>query len=313
MKTDNYHELVDRIHRLEIDGVLSAVNASKLNGMKPPLYNRYRILPKQVDLSHLKDEINYQFPIHFNRSFYLSNLKRYKQDKPYIQKLIQFYRNKQEELKIPMSINERSFSIFGEEKFLKNGSGQMILKNLGLELNTLNIYLTPEPFVYFSKNKNYNQTVLIIENKDTWYTIRRLMIEGKSCFLGVNIDTVIYGAGKRIEKSLEEYEYTVEEYLLEPKQMLYWGDFDYEGILIYERLVNRYRNKFVISLFKEAYLHMMELSQSIQLPASKEKQNHNIGQLFLNELKPIDDRIIQVLEQGYYIPQEIINYKELSE
>jgi hypothetical protein len=126
------------------------------------------------------------------------------------------------------------------------------------------------------------------------------MLEGQKLFLGEEIHSIIYGCGKNIEKSLEEYKYTVEDYLLKPIKMLYWGDIDYEGIGIYERLKRRYSGIFDIELFKEAYIAMVKLSEKICLPSSSEKQNKNIEKLFLEELKPYEGKIIKLLEEGVY-------------
>lgn len=312
-KIDNYLKLVELVKSQVTEGALSEVKSSKSNGMNPSLYNKYRVNPKVEDLTFLKEDINYNFPLNFNRGFYLNNLKRYELDKEYIAKLADYFRNYKDQLSIPMSINERSFHIWGIEKFLKEGSGQSILKNLGLFLENLNIYLTPEPFVYFSVRRDRNQKVLIIENKDTWYTIRKLMIEGQTKFLGEGIDTIIYGAGKNIEKSLEEYEYTVEEYLLNPSRVLYWGDIDYEGIGIYERLKKRYSGIFNIELYKNAYIIMLQLAEDRDLQACSEKQNKNIDKIFLREMAPYEEKILNMLQEGVYIPQEIVNYSVLRE
>lgn len=312
-KIDSYPKLVEKVNLLVHEGILSAVKSSKSNGMSPPLYNRYRVNIKEKDLTFLKDEINYSFPLNFNRDYYLNNLEKYQRDKEYIEKLANYFRTNKPNLDIPMAINERSFGIWGQEKFLKEGSGQSILKNLGLSLADLNTYATPEPFVYFSCNKDRNQNVLIIENKDTWYTMRKLMIHGQYSFLGQAVDTIIYGSGKNIEKSLEEYEDTVEEYLLNPAKVFYWGDIDYEGIGIYERLKKRYSRTFNIELFQSSYVAMVKLAEGLILPESRENQNKNIDSVFLDEMTPYGERILQLLQRGCYIPQEIVNYHVLKE
>lgn len=312
-KIDNYKKLVELVNSLVAEGTLKEVKSSKANGMTPPLYNKYRVTPGEKDLSFLRDDINYRFPLSFNRDYYLNNLQKYHRDKEYIEQLAFYLRNNKEQLSLPMAINERSFAIWGQEKFLKDGSGQSILKNLGLSLTDLNIYLTPEPFVYFSSNKDNNQNVLIIENKDTWYTMRKLMIEGQATFLGQLVDTIIYGSGKNIEKSLAEYQDTVEEYLLKPATVLYWGDIDYEGIAIYERLKKRYAGAFKIDLYKNAYLTMVELAKGRILPQSSEKQNKNLQDIFLAEMSPHDQGILLLLQRGRCVPQEIVNYHVLKE
>ncbi|MDV3426496.1 MAG: DUF2220 family protein [Bacillota bacterium] len=310
---DDYIKLTEFINSLINEGILCVVKTSGLNGMNPPLYNKYRAADKKENLDSILSEINYNFPIEFQREYYLNNIKKYMLDKVYLEKLILFYREKRESLMMPMSINERSFAIWGEEKFLKDGRGQSILKNIGISIDALNIYRTPEPFVYFSLNKSKNQVVLIIENKDTWYTLRKLMIEGKNTFLGERIDTIIYGAGKNIEKSLEEYEYTVEKYLLNPAEVYYFGDLDFEGIAIYERVNKKYRNKLNIQLYKSGYQAMIMLSRKVQLSKCSEKQNKNIGEVFLSDMEPYRSEILSILRGGFYIPQEIVNYMVLKE
>ena len=317
-KIDSYPKLVELVQLLMDEGSLCPVKSSRSNGMSPPLYNKYRVKAKENDLKFLADEINYAFPVSFHRDYYLNNLEKYQSDREYILKLAAYLRSAQKnsqgqgKLDLPMAINERSFDIWGQEKFLKEGGGQSILKNLGLSPEDLNIYATPEPFVYFSCTKDRNQRVLIIENKDTWYTMRRLMIEGQRSFLGQAVDTIIYGSGKNIEKSLAEYEHTVEEYLLNPSRVWYWGDIDYEGIGIYERLKQRYTGTFKIELFKESYLAMVERAEGRKLPDCKEKQNKNIHGIFFEEMIPYGERIVQLLDQGFYIPQEIVNYQVLK-
>jgi len=311
-KIDNYSTLVELINTQVGCGALKEVKGSKSNGMTPFLYNKYRVNFKEEDLTSLEEDINYKFPLNFNREFYLNNLKKYAADKEYIESLALYFRVQKSELAVTMSINERSFGIWGIEKFLKDGNGGSILRNLGLSLENLNVYKTPEPFVYFSCKRLMNQKVLIIENKDTWYTIRKLMLKGQVAFLGETVDTIIYGCGKNIEKSLEEYDYTVEEYLLKPSKVLYWGDIDYEGISIYERLKKRYSPRFNIELFRNAYITMVNLAEGRNMPRYKEKQNKNIDKIFLAEIMPYEEKILKLFQRGVYVPQEIVNYNVLK-
>lgn len=46
--------------------------------------------------------------------------------------------------------------------------GKTILKHCGLSEDKLNFYTTSEPFAYYTVHKQVTQTVLIIENKDTF-------------------------------------------------------------------------------------------------------------------------------------------------
>jgi hypothetical protein len=312
-KLYDYKDLIDFITMKKQQDELLEVSSSKTNGMNPPLYNKYKVLPLKEDNKDFIDEINYALYFSFNKTYYLSNIDKYKEDRTYINALTSYYRENKLKLNLPMSINERSYDIWGEEKFLKDGSGKRILKNLGIIIEDLNVYRTPEPFVYFSANKSTEQRVLILENKDTWYTIRKLMLEGINIFIGEKIDTIIYGAGKGIEKSLEDFEATAPEYLKNPIELLYWGDIDYEGIAIYERLKDRHSDMLNINLFKEAYTLMLSLAKNSTLEVTKDNQNKNIKDRFFNEIYAEDiEEIKHILSRGLYIPQEIVNYEILK-
>lgn len=56
---------------------------------------------------------------------------------------------------------------------------------------------------------------------------------------GMEIGTVIYGAGKGILRSFEDFQFCVEPHINHSaNEILYFGDLDYEGIGIYERLAD---------------------------------------------------------------------------
>ena len=82
----------------------------------------------------------------------------------------------------------------------------------------------------------HTEYILIIENKDTFYDIRRYISQTGS-ILGKEFDTVIYGAGKGIWSTFADYVNQAEEYFGADNRLYYFGDLDYEGILIYEHIV----------------------------------------------------------------------------
>lgn len=310
----DYLLLYNLVNKLLEDNIIKPIKKSKTNGKYPTLYNRYSLVKKEEDdNTEYINEIKNELFIGFDITYYISHIEAYKSDREYVLGLSNYLKANRKSLSVPVSINERSFEIWGKEKFLKDGRGKTLLKNVGIILNDLNYYYTPEPFVCFSFSKNKDQRVLIIENKDTWYSIRKLMIEGVNNILGTNIDTVIYGSGKGIYNSLLEYNLIVEDYLKNPKEILYWGDIDYEGIKIYEGLKEKFKDMFTIHIFDTAYEKMVKKSMNISLPLSKEGQNKNISTVFLQELdENISRLIIKILESGLYIPQEIINYNDLK-
>lgn len=65
------------------------------------------------------------------------------------------------------------------------------------------------------------------------------MNAGHDRILGKQFGTVIYGAGKGIWKTFADYVNGAESYFLGDNELFYLGDLDYEGILIYEHLLEQ--------------------------------------------------------------------------
>ena len=128
--------------------------------------------------------------------------------------------------------------------------------------------------------------LLYTSNKDTFFDIRRYMNSGNDRIMGREFGTVIYGAGKGIWKTFEDYVNGAERYFLGKNALFYFGDLDFEGILIFEHLIGQkqYRES-GIHIFKEAYEKMLDKAWQLgfsRLPDMKEKQNANIGTSFLS-------------------------------
>ena len=134
---------------------------------------------------------------------------------------------------------------------LKKIQQRLLLNNLGLSLEKLNIYNTPEPFFYYINDKSINN-ILIIENKDTWFTIRRILKENPRKIFGYDIGLLIYGEGKKIISSIEFLKEKELSFLHDPN-IKYWGDIDYEGINIYYLL----NDKIKVDVFTKAYEEML--------------------------------------------------------
>lgn len=314
-KTETYDALCGVVADLIKEERLFPVKSSGGNGKKPTLYKKYRILEKNTDNSKLLDEINYKLSTKLSIEYYKEHIGKYKEHREYILKLSDFITSKQYLLNEPVSMNERSFQIWGREKFLQKEGGKTIVKNLGMELEELNYYDTSEPLAYYSKCKETPQKILIIENKDTYYTMRRHLIGCGENILGEDISTLIYGGGKNINKAFNDYKISVEDYVSDSRNtILYFGDLDYEGIVIYEGLYKLFSKKYNIIPFTRGYKKMIDKAktESICLPKTKEGQNKNISEIFLREFdKEYRNEIEKMLKDGYYIPQEIVNITDL--
>lgn len=314
-KITDYKDLYLLIEKLIYNNEIEPIKSSGGNGKKPTLYKRYRIVYEEEDLSEYINELDYKLISRLNISYYKKNIKKYIEHRKYILMLNNFLKENEEMLKIPLSMNERSFQIWGREKFLQKEEGKLILRNLGIDLKYLNYYDTSEPLAYYSRCEKSPQNILIVENKDTYYTIRKYLINSNSTTLGIDIDTVVYGQGKGIIKAFNDYEISVEDYMSNKDNTIYYfGDLDYEGILIYEGLFTRYSDKYNIKLFINGYIKMLEKAEEshIELPLTKEGQNRNIDKYFIQSFNEgYRNKIIKILEENLYIPQEIINITDL--
>lgn len=309
---ENYLDLYNVVMELIHTGKVKPIVSSKTNGKKPALYNWYKVIAESKDNRRLIDEMQFSLHPSLNIDYYIEHIESYMKDREYILKLSDYLRNKKEFFAEPISLNERSFEIWGREKFLQKEGGKRILKNVGLDLEDLNIYPTTEPLAYYSHYKETPQKVLILENKDTFYSMRRHLLNGNQTILGAAIGTLIYGGGKSIHKAFSDFQLCVEPYISHPSnEILYFGDLDYEGILIYEKLQKIFQARPIIPFIK-AYERMLVKGDGLDLPSTKEGQNRNIGTRFLSYFtREEQENIVTLLEQGKYIPQESINANDL--
>lgn len=301
-----YLELVKLVLQLLDENKIEPVKNSKKNGKNPWLYNCYRLVETQKDSKERKEELQYYLHTSLNIEYYLNHLELYEDDREDVLALSHYFNQQQREEAI--SINERSFEIWGREKFIQKQGGKRILHNLGLSVEHLNIYHTTEPLSYYSHNKITPQQIIIIENKDTFYSMRRHLLKGNKSILGEEIGTLIYGGGKGIHQSFYDFDLCVEPYLAcKENTILYFGDLDYEGIGIFETFQEVFMNHNIIP-FMNAYRRMLTKAEGVRLPKTKDGQNRNIGDEFLQYFNNKERKIIlQLLELNLYIPQEIIN------
>lgn len=319
---DDYFDFYKVIMDLCDKGILTPVKSSKLNGKSKALYNRYYINKPKADYSLYYEELKNGLHPLLDTSYYMKNIEKYIEDRTYVLALSDYLKNNNEDLQYTASENERSFAIWQREKYLKDGGGKTLLKRLCLDISYLNFYKTPQPFVYYSCDNRKPQNILILENKDTYYTIRKLMLEGKNVFFGIEFSTVMYGAGKLIlsKQGVSDFLSYSEPWITSSDNIFYYlGDIDFEGFIMYERLKNTININNIdinIRLFSEAIEKMVSLGENIvdKLPKMKDGQNKNIDYLYRTELSYNTASFIDsLLRDNKYIPQEILTYKYFRE
>lgn len=294
-------------------GKIKQVPSSGTNGKKPALHLKYWVIEEEKDYSGLEEELKYTLHPKISIDYYLSHLKTYEKDRRWVKLLDTFLKEKKEKLQNIESVNERSFEIWNREKFLSGEEGKKILKRCGLEMADINVYCTSEPLAYYSRTRAVPQNILILENKDTFYSMRQHLINGSKAILGTEIGTLVYGAGKRGIRSFEDFELGMEPYIKEKKNTIYYfGDLDYEGIVIYESMAGKFKGFREIIPFVSAYEKMLKKAESdvkiSNLPDTKEQQNRNIKNVFFSYFPDsLAGQSKMILECGKYIPQEILN------
>lgn len=309
MNSGPYLEQYEYIKGLLDAGRIKPVKSSGKNGKKPALYLEYWLIDEQVDYSNLEQELLFEMDLGINIDYYMHNLPVYDKDREAVRQLHDFLYKHKPLLQTKVSYNERSLQIWGFEKFLSQSKGKTILKHCGLDLAFLNCYSTTEPFAYFTFTRKTPQKLLIIENKDTFFSMRRHLLDGHATILGEKIGTLIYGAGKRVISSFQQFALSAEPYMLhENNEFLYFGDLDYEGIGIYENLAACFKEQAAIKPFVAAYALMLTKSKSIaKLPTTKEGQNRQMEGFFFDYFDgATQEDMRKLLEQNLYIPQEIL-------
>lgn len=330
---DNYSKEAEYILSLIDKGLIKPVISSPKNGKYPALYTRYWLIEEEKDYTELIDELRNSVSPIINIDYYLKHINVYEKERKYVTELSEYLIKCKEELSVKISENERSFAIWGKEKFLSGKSydgisAGEILKHCGIEKDYLNTYRTAEPLAYYSCNKDVPQNILILENLDPFYSIRRLMTEGNNNICGTLYGTLVYGGGKRVIRAFEDFEISAEPYMREYRNHLFYvGDLDYEGISIYESLVKKVKEKSVLVSEKdfsgnsaaeksirpciEIYNRMLDKVCDIEkLPVMKNQNVIDITEFTAGLTEVRREKLKTILANGKYIPQEILCVKD---
>jgi len=175
---DSYESQYTYVMELIDTGKIKPVKSSPKNGKKPALHTQYWVIEEKTDYSAWEEELLYRTDTHINVEYYLHHLDMYDKDRVYVRRLSDYLRDRSSRLSVTISRNERSFEIWGEEKFLSGGTGRTILSRCKIEESVLNVYSTAEPFAYFAAHREVPQKILILENKDPFFGMRRYLLQG---------------------------------------------------------------------------------------------------------------------------------------
>lgn len=315
MDTESLYRL---IKHLEKENILSCVEASGKTGNRLyPLYNKYKINIRNTIDEQTFNEISELHPLLQKSGYLVKNPDVFFQYRNQIRMLNRYFFS--QNTGVAISRKERSYQIFGKEKlFDKNEKNSLysLITNLKIEQD-LNFYDTPEFwFPDYIPYKDEKMVLLICENKDIWFNIRRKMFEnGMDSVFGVKINGLIYGMGNKITQNEVTFTHYVEMVgLSEDTKFYYWGDIDKEGLYIYQRfkVLNKHLD---ISLFVPGYINMINIAKNrdwIEDSESDRQIDVNIDEILLNFDEDYIDYILDIINKNKLIPQEIISYEELG-
>ena len=295
--------------------ILSPIKNSGYSYEQPFVYKKYRII--KDDYSEILEEIS-EIKI-LDMKYYRNHPDEFQKDKEKILKINNYFYTKPQNDMV-LSINERSLEIFNDEKFLASDDCSKLLTKLKLKVEDFNIYKTPEIFMYY-RNKNISSNkILIVENKDTFTTIKKALISGNK-ILGHVFDAVIYGEGRKIISSfnfISDEEFA--DFNSKNNIFMYFGDIDASGINIFYSLKKIYSDYKIVA-FNEAYEYLL---------SQKEKYSHiklhddetvkkdikitfeQISNCILWD-KKLNDEILIFCNENKIIPQEVLNNRVLRE
>lgn len=308
--SEGYLKFHNVIKKLCDEEVIEPTKSSNSNGMNPSLKCKYKISKVYSDNKEVVLELmrlNSKISID---KFYLMNPKSYIKDRKVIEVINEFLNNPSN---FTLTIHERSWQMFGDEKFLrhpgKKSQGEIILGNLGLTFEDLNCQHAYEPFIYFKKSEfseKESRRLLVIENKDTFWSFQNIIFEQNNT---LDIDMLIFGEGNKIVSS---FQYAEKLEVNGSDDVLYFGDIDREGLNIFNRFRLKYGN-YNIKYFVEMYEYLLD-SINDSAPDAKNKQvlNNDAVEIFIESMDNKYSRQIQeIIFNNKYIPQEVMNYEVL--
>ncbi|MDW5298527.1 MAG: DUF2220 family protein [Sedimentibacter sp.] len=305
----SYDELKIVVDEMIENNKIKPIKSKGMTSFFPKIYCEYRKVTEKKDYTELKNEILKLNP-RLNISRYLNNPELYEELREQILKLSNFLWNKKESLNNEMSVKERSFEIWGDEKFLESKEGKSILTFNKFDNEYLNFYYAPEPFFCTEiKKKNKDANVLVIENKDTWYSIgKALNSSEKKLLYNIEINYLIYGEGNKVTRknALTDFINVISD---SPRNIYYAGDIDVAGInMLYNCDSN---NECTIVPFMPLYKNMVLTVEVDKMNKTDDNRGKDYNKEFLAEFNESEKMMVrEILDSNKRIPQEILSYQD---
>lgn len=308
-----YERLSQVISALCEEGKIVPVKNSGKTSFFPSVYREYKTVSPKKDYSSYLPEIGALHP-RLSISRYMGRPEEFAENREKILGLSEFLWRQDDARPPEMSVKERSYEIWRDEKFLESRTGRKLLSFNGLDEQELNCYYAPEPF--FCTRIGREGMALVIENKDTWYSLGKALkrsAAGRLC--GHPVAMLIYGEGNKAARAGALTMFVREEGLGEGEKVCYAGDIDGAGIEILYGAV-RHNPNIGIEPFLPLYRGMVsravrQLAAGYPLEPSKDERNLTWNRDFLKFFTAKEQAVIgKALDGNCLIPQEILAYPD---
>lgn len=330
-KDFKYNEIAKIVKDLIDDGILSPIGLNKKGELKkgysdktfynlPVKFEIVKTVNQKPMIKEYTTEINwFHSKLKGNKKIF-NDIDLYVQYRNQIKKVDEYLKKyKTNEI---ISVNERSYELFNDEKFLSNQDKKVnkdekkinFLQMLGLTEEDLHCQKHYEPLLVFASSTFYSKDVrkiLIVENLDTFWSFQKIIFRDK---IIADIDMIIYGAGNKITGGLSTYkQYDI----TENDSILYFGDIDSAGLNFYIQIKDKYPLK--IELFREAYEKLIDCTMTREKLNNRGKEQILLSdeklERILNEFPNSKHKevITNLIKEQKYIPQEALNYAILKE
>lgn len=306
-------ELFPLVQEAVSSGLLKPYQNAKTNGNRRyPIHMKYRIIRETAGLAALLPELQRLHPVLLQNGYLQKHLETFGKYRDVLCAISRWLFGSAGN-PVAISRKERSFEIFGQEKILDDGSVKNLLNRLEINAETLGFYDTPAYCFHDYIPKRSNQMCLLIcENKDIWFNLRRMLSEyGRRELWGSVLDGVIYGEGSRICEPNALTEYTG--FLgISDVRYLYWGDIDREGLNIAVRL-SKNNPALQIEPFCAGYMQMLHRAANCSVSESGDHRDitEDYTHFYSFFSGKIRTALEKAMEQNLHIPQEIISFAVL--
>lgn len=306
----DYTVLKNMIDEWIEDKKITPVKKRGMTSFIPTIYSEYKKNNVKEDYTEHEKEIRKLHP-DLNITRYLNNPKQFVDNQKEILKLSEYLWNNREDLRHLMSVKERSYDIWKDEKYMESAAGKQICTWNRLDKGYLNYFNTPESFFYVDFHENSPViTTLIIENKDTWYSLGKALKQSeKKTLCNIKINGILYGEGNKATKPEAVCRF-MEDITDQPYRILYAGDIDIAGVDMLYRCINN-NHAGSVKPCVELYKEMLKKVKLEDLMQTDDNRGLYYVEAFLDYFTYEEITIIkQVLDSNKRIPQEILNYND---